>query len=93
MGTMGDVSSPRIRPDAIAWKLIDGEAVVLDIERSEYVELNSAATCLLEAIDDGMTPEAMAGRLVERFEVDAERALADTRTFIGYCRDRGWLEG
>ena len=37
----------RLKPGALTFRVVDGEAVLLDIERSEYLGLNSTATALI----------------------------------------------
>jgi hypothetical protein len=81
-----------LKAGAVAFRVVDGEAVVLDIERSEYLGMNDSATTLLEALSLGATPVELAEMLLDRFEVSAETAARDVELFLESCHDKGWLE-
>ena len=64
--------------------LDDGSGVLLDVDGEQLLTLNRTGMRLVQGIDDGaMTVEALGGMLLEEFEVDAERAEADARAFVG----------
>lgn len=77
------------RPDArLAWQVIDGEAVVIDLAEGRTLGLNPAGSliwCLLPRHDEG----TIAQLLTERFDVDLETARADVREFVRSLRERG----
>jgi Coenzyme PQQ synthesis protein D (PqqD) len=82
----------RLKEGAVAFRVVDGEAVVLDIEHSEYLGMNASATVLLEALSSGATPAELAELLFDRFEVTPETAARDVELFLESCLDEGWLE-
>lgn len=82
----------RVRAGAIAWKVVDGEAIVLDLAESEYIGLNPSATSLLHLLSEGCSREDAITHLCAEFLIDRERAAIDVDSFVEACRDKGWLE-
>jgi hypothetical protein len=78
-----------LRPaPGLAWQTIDGEGVVLDLERGRSIGLNPVAALvfsLLETHDE----EAIAVEVAEQFEVTLERARGDVARFLALLRERG----
>lgn len=68
--------SPRV-----AWQLVGGEAVVLDVESGRAVGLNEVGTfiwCNLDKLDS----EQMVSSIVARFDIDESTARADLSAFF-----------
>lgn len=64
--------------------LDDGSGVLLDVDGEQLLTLNRTGMRLVQAIDDGAaTVEALRDRLLDEFEVEAERAEADAQAFVG----------
>jgi hypothetical protein len=82
----------RLKAGALTFRVVDGEAVLLDILRSEYLGLNGTATALLEAIGEGATRAELVSVLLDRFDVAPEVAAGDVELFLGSCAEKGWLE-
>ena len=81
----------RLQEGAAVWREMDGETVVLALDSSEYLGLNRTATTLWPAIVEGTTRDALVGRLVDAFEIEEDRAVADVDAFVETCRSRGLL--
>jgi hypothetical protein len=87
-----DTSSPRAagsapsgrlriaRAERTASRTIDGRAVVISIDRNRVHVLNDVGTHVWE-LCDGRTLDAIVRDVVERFEVEPERAALDVRAF------------
>ena len=74
-----------------AWRVYDGEAVVLSSDDSTLSSLNAVGTLIWESAD-GKTPmSAIVSRICEEFDVDRERAERDALAFIARLRERGLL--
>ena len=74
-----------------AWRVYDGEAVLLCPDDSTLNTLNAVGTLIWEAAD-GKTPvSTIVARICEDFDVDPERAEQDTMAFIEKLRERGLL--
>ena len=74
----------------LAWQVIDGEGIVLDLDRQQVLGLNATATFLLPRLANG-DEESLAAALAAQFDVTVETARADVRTFLGELRRRGLL--
>lgn len=74
----------------LAWQVIDGEGVVLDLFRQRALGLNTTATFLLPRLANADV-ESLAAALAAQFEVTPETARADVRAFLAELRRRGLL--
>lgn len=70
----------------------DGEMVVLDVARGDFLHLNKTAGCIFELLDAPLTVAALRDRLIARFEVDAATCGADLRVFLGQLVGIGLVE-
>jgi hypothetical protein len=68
------------RAERTASRTIDGRAVVISIDHNRVHVLNDVGTHVWE-LCDGRTLDAIARDIVERFEVEPERAALDVRAF------------
>ena len=74
-----------------AWRVYDGEAVILLAEDSTLNTLNPVGTLIWEAAD-GKTPlSAIVGRICDEFEVEPAHAERDAMAFIEMLRQRDLL--
>jgi Coenzyme PQQ synthesis protein D (PqqD) len=72
-----------------AWRVYEGEAVLLCPDDSTLNTLNAVGTLIWESAD-GKTPvSAVVARICEEFDVEPERAERDTLVFIAKLRERG----
>jgi hypothetical protein len=78
--------------DSAVWKIIDGEAVVVHADTSEYFGLNASATALWAVLaSSAPTTEELAAVLVEQFDRDPATALVEATDFVDRSRDAGLL--
>jgi hypothetical protein len=74
-----------------AWRVYDGEAVIISSDDSTLNTLNAVGTLIWEAAD-GKTPlNAIVGRICEEFDVEPERAERDALAFVEKLRQRRLL--
>jgi hypothetical protein len=85
-------TSFRLRDNKVAWRRAGDEAVVLDLNRSNYHALNAAGTLLWERLREWATAEQLAGLLVECFGITPEEAAGDVVHFLTECIDVGLLQ-
>lgn len=71
----------RIHPD-LSFRIIDGEAVILQVATTTYYSLNPTGTVLWELLRDGATRDEMVGRLLETFDVDRPTAERDVDALL-----------
>ena len=65
-----------------AWRVYDGEAVILLAEDSTLNTLNAVGTLIWEA-SDGETPvSAIVARICDEFDVEREQVQQDAAAFI-----------
>ena len=74
-----------------AWRVYDGEAVILWPDDSTLNTLNPVGTLIWEAADGQRPLSAIVARICEEFDVDPERAEQDAMAFIAKLRARGLL--
>ena len=74
-----------------AWRVYDGEAVVLCSDDSTLNTLNAVGTLIWQSAERTTTVNAIVARVCEEFDVDPERAERDTQAFIAKLRERGLL--
>lgn len=76
----------RVRNDAVVSREIDDTTVLLALDTSQYLELNTAATELWPLMVEGTTQDAMVALLVREFQIDRDRAASDVDAFVATCR-------
>jgi hypothetical protein len=86
-----DDATLRLREEGLNWREIDGEVVVLDVERSHYLNLNATGCVLWLLLAEGATQRQLVDKLIEEFDVDEPTACDDVETFLTSCRDNGLL--
>ena len=74
-----------------AWRIYDGEAVVICPEDSTLNTLNAVGTLIWQAAD-GKTPVGgIVARICDEFDVEPEQAERDSAAFIEKLCQRGLL--
>ncbi len=74
----------------VAWQVVDGQAVLVDLDQGRALALNAAGSLLWSRLEGRSEPELVAA-LQEEFEVDAQRAAADVREFLALLERRGFV--
>ena len=67
--------------DTISGKLHD-EQVMLDIEKGKYFSLNPVATKIWELLEQPMDLKDLCSKLMEEYDVDAEKCMAETSEYL-----------
>jgi hypothetical protein len=81
---------PEQNPRA-AWRVYEGEAVIVSPEDSTLHTLNPVGTLIWEAADGRTAMEAIVARVCEAFEVDQGKAERDAAAFVDQLCRRGLL--
>ncbi len=81
---------PEQNPRA-AWRVYDGEVVIVSPEDSTLHSLNPVGTVIWEAADGRTTLEAIVSRVCDAFEVDPATAARDAAAFVESLSRRGLL--
>jgi hypothetical protein len=82
----------QLRSDAVAWRDVDGEVLVLGLDSSTYYSLNATGAVLWRLLAAGATRESLVASLLDQFEVDEVQAAADVDSFVGHLSSSGLLE-
>jgi hypothetical protein len=67
---------------ALAWREIDDETVIISPNDSVLHELNDTGSFLWKNIDGKKSAAALAGLLVENYDVTPDIALSDTQALL-----------
>jgi len=66
----------------VQWKLVEGRAVLLDIDRALVLQLDSVGTKIWLLIDGTRTGNDISEHLVEYFDVERKMAEKDVSVFL-----------
>lgn len=77
-----------IKADNIAYRIIDGEAVIVDLKKSTFHTLNPVGSFIWEELDGQNTLKDIAKKLSQKFEVDLETSENDCVDFINDLLDK-----
>ncbi len=84
-GTMAFRINPRV-----AWQVIAGEAVLIDLDHGHVLGLNESGSFLWPRLAEG-TEDQLAADLARHFEIDEAAAQTDVRRFVDDLRARGYV--
>jgi len=76
--------------DVVAKRLGDA-AILVDVPTNRIFELNETGTRVWELLDQGLDRGRIVHHLVDEFEVDEERAIAEVEDLISRLRTEGLL--
>lgn len=71
-----------IRNDAVLWRELEGEAILLDPKEGCSYNLNVIGTLIWKMLDGKNTAHDMAAAICEAYEVDFEQALHDVQLLL-----------
>jgi hypothetical protein len=91
MKVLQDHMIVRLRRDVIAAES-DGDMVVLDADRGDFVQLNKTAARIWALLEVPLTFGELCARLADQFAVDATACREDVRGFVGVLAERGLVE-
>ena len=79
------------RNSGTAWRVYDGEAVILRAEDSTLNTLNPVGTLIWEGADGQTSVSALVGRICAEFDVEPAQAERDVRAFVDKLSQLGLL--
>ena len=86
------VGELKLRDSAVAWREVEGQIVVLDVDAAEYFAVNATGAAIWPLLAKGATPQELTKRLVDAYGVDQPSAARDVETFVTSLGERGLLE-
>ena len=79
------------RPESrIAWQVVAGEAILLDLDNGRAIGLNETGTFLWPRLHDH-EEGALLEALVREFEVDHDAARRDLARFVALLKEHGFV--
>jgi DNA-binding NarL/FixJ family response regulator len=66
----------------VAWRKVDDEVVILDLETSVYYSLNETASRIWELIGKGLSEEAIADDVADEYGQNVKSVKKDVSTLI-----------
>lgn len=87
---MDDASRIKASADVVS-RIVDGEAVLLDLASGKYFGLNEVGSCVWEALEQDVTVAALQERLLAEFEVDPTTLRADLNELLSDLERRGLI--
>jgi hypothetical protein len=75
----------------VTWRVVEEEAIAIDLESAQYLSINSSGVGLLERLAKGTTLQEMVDHLQEAFGIDPETAANDAAAFVDSLRELGLL--
>jgi len=83
--------SASIAPDVI-FRLLDGEAVLLNLKTGNYFGLDPIGTRAWELILEHRSLERVHSALLEEYEVEADRLAQDLLALVSECCAKGLVQ-
>ena len=80
------------RSEGLVASEVNGETVILSIERGHFFHLNATGSRIWNLLDAPMTVAALSAALSERFAVGIEECRRDVTEFVAGMLERGLLE-
>lgn len=66
---------PKVRD--LVWKVVDGEAIILDLETGDHFSLNPVATAIWELLQERLGADEVARRVADRYRKPVESVRSD----------------
>ena len=91
MSAGSEAAARPAREAAVAWRVIDGEAVMVVPATGKVHTLNRVGTRFWELVDGSRSVEAIAEAVAAEFDAPAEQIARDCRGFAEELRARGLI--
>ena len=75
----------------VHWTVLEGEAVLLNLDNGVYYTLNRVGTVIWELFTGHWSLATILARICERFEVTREQARADLETLVTRLHQEGLI--
>ena len=83
----------KLRESAVAWREVDGEAMLLDLRTSTYLATNVSGAVLWRRLAEGTTRDELIQALVDGYAIGQDQAAADVDAFLADCHARELIDG
>lgn len=80
------------RAPGVAFRVVDGEALIVDGRLGKIYSLNPVGSVLWGMVDGRTSMQEMVSALSAQFDVDRQQAYEDLAVFVGELEAKGLLE-
>lgn len=88
---MDDEIILRAKPDEVAAKVIDGEAVLINLATGVYYSMRGSGAFLWSRLESGSNVALLSAALAARYGLDSMQARRDVERLVGELRTEGLL--
>ena len=81
-----------IDPERIAWRVVDGEAVILNLGTGSYYSLDKIGTRMWQLISEKRACEEAIGLIVSEYEAEKETIADDFLELISELKKEGLID-
>jgi Coenzyme PQQ synthesis protein D (PqqD) len=82
----------KLRGDAVEWRAVEGEVVVVDLRDSVYYGVNQTAAVVWPELAAGASRGALVERLVQASGIDSDQAGVEIDAFLESLAELDLLE-
>jgi hypothetical protein len=82
----------RLRDNALEWRVLQDETIVLDLEGSRYLAINDTGTLLWPLLVHGATRAQLVDAVTTRWGIKPAQATRDVDAFCDALDEEGLLE-
>ncbi|MFI5350572.1 MAG: PqqD family protein [Elusimicrobiota bacterium] len=75
----------------VAWRRVENEGVILDLNSSNYFSLNDVGVLIWEKLGSGESLESVQAAVCEEFDVPPDQALRDIKALVKELTGKGLL--
>jgi hypothetical protein len=72
---------------SVTWRVVDGEALIVDLHTGDYFSLNPVATDIWERLHVGVEPAEIVADIAEKHGIDAATVGADLDDLLAQLRE------
>jgi hypothetical protein len=76
----------------VVWRIVDGEAFIVDVTTGFYFSLNAVGTAVWTGLERGESPETIAAALARRHGQPLDEVRRDVDDFVAELRAERLLE-
>lgn len=89
---MGPLNKRILKNKKMPWRIIEAEAILVDVDKGEIIHLNPVGAEIWSSINGEKTAKEIIAHIYNQFEVDMETAEKDTLKFLEKLYEKGAIE-
>ena len=72
----------KINSENVTYRIIDGEALILNLKTGEYYSLSQSGTFIWKFLGEKITLEELADKLSQEYDINKNVAISDTKALL-----------